>query len=253
MTNFQELIRQSMIKPLPAIERLCQPLKDYLRIVNFGVMRFYEDGRFLHIGNCPDLCEFFYENKCYVTHPYFRRPSLFEAGSALIPIAVGDCLRKKSKDLFKTDQMCIILKKSEDYSEVSIFGPQNLAKEDCNILLNRLHLLDKFAIYFRREASHLIQESLEVGVNIKDILKEQFDVTDPNIPLYRNDLKKQAFLKTILPLTPREHACLTLFKTGHSAQATGAKLKISQRTVETHFENIKEKLGCRSKWDLLDM
>lgn len=253
MTNFQELILDSMIKPLATVKRLCQPLADYLRIVNFCYLRIYEDGRVVHLTNCMNLCDFFYEDKCYVSHPYFRKPSLFEAGVTLIPLAVDDCLRKKSQDLFKTDQMCMILKKCEDFAEVSIFAPENLAQQDCNILMNRLHLLDKFATYFRREAQTLINDSLEVCANVKNDIKELFDATDPGIPLYRNDLKEQAFLKTILPLTPREKACLQLFKTGHSAQATGAKLKISQRTVEHHFENIKMKLGCHSKWDLLEI
>ena len=256
MAKFQKLIcdsiLHSIIKPQDTIKKLCKPLKNYLRIANFGYVRIYQDGRFGHLSNCPEIVEFFFEDKLYKTHPYWRNPSLFESGVALVPLAVDDCLRKKSKDFFLTDQICVILKKFEEYMDFFIFGPENLAERDCRVLFNRLHLLDKFAHYFRRETRALMNQSVEVGINFKSELEEQFDIADPNFPLFRSDLKKQAFLKTILPLTPREQACLNLFKIGHSAQATGAKLKISQRTVETHFENIKEKLGCRSKWDLLE-
>lgn len=257
MTDFQELISESIhrsiIKPQDTIKKLCSPLKDTLRIANFGYIRIYQNGRFGHLSNCPDIVEFFFEDKLHRSHPYWRNPDLFEAGVALVPLAVDDYLRKKSQSLFQTDQTCMILKKFENYSDFFIFGPENLAKQDCHILFNQLHLLEQFAQYFRRETTSLMNKSVELGVNMKNELKEQFEITDPNFPLCRTDLKKEVFLKQISPLTPREYACLKLFKTGHSAQATGAKLKISQRTVEHHFENIKEKLGCQSKWDLLNM
>lgn len=254
MTNFQELITHSMIKPHHTIKKLCRPLEEYLRIAKFGQMRIYQDGRYGHLTSCPDLVEFFYENKLFVNHPYFfRNPLLFEGGTALVTLTQENCFRKKFKDLFLTDQMCVILKTFEDYSDCFVFAPENLAARDCHILFNQLHLLEKFANYFKRETRMLMHQSVEVGVNMKNELKEQFDISDPSFPLYRKDLKNAAFLKSIFPLTPREHACLRLFKKGHSAQATGAILKISQRTVEHHFENIKEKLRCHSKWELLDL
>ena len=253
MTNFKELILHSIIKPQDTIRKLCRPIQDNLAIDHFAYIRIYRDGRYSQIANCPDIVEFFYENDLHISHPHVRNPTLFEAGFALMPVTKEDCYQEKSIQLYRIDQTVLILKKSEEYAEHFLFAPKKLAKQDCSFLFHQLHLLDKFAHYFRREAITLINRSLDVGVNIRNELKEQFDITDPNIPLFRKDLKKQAFLKTILPLTSREQACLNLFKTGHSAQTTGAKLKISQRTVEHHFENIKEKLGCRSKWDLLDM
>ena len=73
------------------------------------------------------------------------------------------------------------------------------------------------------------------------------------MPLLNKDLKTQQFLKKIFPLTVREHQCLDLFKQGRSVQATAAILDLSQRTVEHYFENIKEKLGCQSKMELLEL
>jgi DNA-binding CsgD family transcriptional regulator len=38
---------------------------------------------------------------------------------------------------------------------------------------------------------------------------------------------------------------------GKSAKQTGAILNISQRTVEFHLDNIKQKAQCRTKLELL--
>ncbi len=60
------------------------------------------------------------------------------------------------------------------------------------------------------------------------------------------------FLRKISGLSPQEQRCIEHFKKGRSAQATAALMNLSQRTVEFYFENIKNKLGCQSKYDLLN-
>lgn len=52
-------------------------------------------------------------------------------------------------------------------------------------------------------------------------------------------------------LTPREQECLKLFLFGQTASETAKELKISQRTVEQHMDNIKTKCQCRKKRDLI--
>ena len=52
-------------------------------------------------------------------------------------------------------------------------------------------------------------------------------------------------------LSKREKECLKLFLKGKTAQETASLLNISRRTVETYFENIKDKLGCFTKAEIL--
>jgi len=52
-------------------------------------------------------------------------------------------------------------------------------------------------------------------------------------------------------LTSRESECLSYVMQGKSAKQTGAILNISQRTVEFHLDNIKQKAQCRTKLELL--
>jgi DNA-binding CsgD family transcriptional regulator len=52
-------------------------------------------------------------------------------------------------------------------------------------------------------------------------------------------------------ITPKEMQCLTHMMAGRSAKQTAALMKLSQRTVEFHLDNIKEKANCRTKIELL--
>lgn len=52
--------------------------------------------------------------------------------------------------------------------------------------------------------------------------------------------------------TRRESECLVLLTTGQTIKETAATLKLSPRTVEFYLKNIKEKLQCRTKIELLE-
>ena len=52
-------------------------------------------------------------------------------------------------------------------------------------------------------------------------------------------------------LTKMQRACASLLSKGYTAKAIGNQLNISARTVEAHINNIKEKLACRNKTQLI--
>lgn len=52
-------------------------------------------------------------------------------------------------------------------------------------------------------------------------------------------------------LSPRETQCLHLIIQGNLAKQISSKLGLSQRTIEYYTENIKIKLDCRTKIDLV--
>ncbi len=54
-------------------------------------------------------------------------------------------------------------------------------------------------------------------------------------------------------LSNREQECLRLFLNGKTAKETAIFLDISYRTVEEYFSNIKKKLGCQTKRELLSI
>lgn len=54
-----------------------------------------------------------------------------------------------------------------------------------------------------------------------------------------------------IKLTPREAECLFYLSSGHSAKMIGRLISISPRTVEVYIENVKKKLDCRTRVQLI--
>ena len=78
--------------------------------------------------------------------------------------------------------------------------------------------------------------------------------TDPVKPGYYADLLKglgmEKYLEKASLLSRRERECLELLLQGKTAKETAAILTLSQRTVESYFENVKKKLKCSNKGQL---
>ena len=87
-------------------------------------------------------------------------------------------------------------------------------------ILSQSHLLDRFDYFFRGE-------SLSTGYRIVE-----------KFPFFN--------------LSVRESECLFYLMRGKTAKEIGVKLSLSPRTVEAYIENIKMKMGCMLKGDLIE-
>ncbi len=77
---------------------------------------------------------------------------------------------------------------------------------------------------------------------------------DPVQPGYYAELLKdlgmEKYLEKASLLSQRERDCLELLLQGKTAKETASILKLSSRTVESYFENMKKKLKCTNKGQL---
>lgn len=55
-----------------------------------------------------------------------------------------------------------------------------------------------------------------------------------------------------LGLTKRETDCIYYLIRGMSAKQIGRELGLSNRTVETHLNNVKIKLNCHTRFELIN-
>jgi DNA-binding CsgD family transcriptional regulator len=133
-----------------------------------------------------------------------------------------------------------------------IFANKNSCVGTLSDYLEKLDLLKKFSRYFKREARSIIGRMSSEKYNIYKARENKFLNLSENLPLSKNNHLEQQFLAEIWKLSPQEQKCLEMFKMGNSAQSTAAKLGLSQRTVEHYLDNVKIKLKCLSKWDLLN-
>jgi DNA-binding CsgD family transcriptional regulator len=120
-----------------------------------------------------------------------------------------------------------------------------------------VHYLNKMPVFFNDENPFAV---LTIAFDIS-ALKDISFLKNTYRRLYADP--KQAHLKFLEHIqfakglsqdtvSSREFDCLELLAQGKSAKEIGLILNISSRTVETHIDNLKDKLGFLSKKQLLD-
>lgn len=100
---------------------------------------------------------------------------------------------------------------------------------------NRIKLGNRLLVFVTVKAPLYDQDKKIAGVFGISNLLSSYQVAEP-----------------IEKLTLRENQCLIELIKGKTAKEIAKKLHISCRTVESHLENVKGKLGCRNKSELIE-
>lgn len=117
--------------------------------------------------------------------------------------------------------------------------------------LNNIEVLRNFIRNFKEQQTRLLKtlESQpfilpppQIDENLKDMLLNN---RKNRIPVIFRGKKSY--------LTLKEYSCIRLLPAGLSAKQIGRTLNISHRTVEQYFERIKKRVGCTTKYDLIQL
>ena len=251
MDDPNEYFSKWILKKDRTVKAICAPLHDCLKIPLFCYYRLYTNGDLVNLSNCPEELEVYYIQELYLNDPHVVHPHLLRSGSIFFPTAFDPGYMKKVCTESEIKHLLLIMQCSEEYVEGFFFGTKVHGDNNHANLFTRLDLLYNFTRYFKREAHSLIERAHKDACNFQKIRGAVFLKSDHYTPLRRQDLSVQQFLNAILPLFSSRTG-FEQFKQGKTAQNTGAILGLSQRTVESYFENIMMKLGCHSKRDLLE-
>ena len=253
MNGFKEMVKRYSIKQHHKINSLTTLLKELFGPCNFCYGRTEQDGCHFTISDNPEILEFYYEEKLYMKELYHSHPDLVRSGYISFPAFHDVAHLKPFYNAFPVTHVFIIVQNSGNAVEVFYFDALIGSKVNPSDFLLNLDILQQFTRYFKRESKHLLTSIRNEGFNIKTAKGPSFLTNDLSYPLSNKDPNIERFLKITNPLSPRERQCLQLFQKGKSAQATAAILGIKQRTVEYYFDNIKNKLGCYTKFELLEL
>lgn len=86
--------------------------------------------------------------------------------------------------------------------------------------------------------------------NIFELRNADFEIVSPNS--LDSSRYKIGYPNFYSILSKRESACLFYLIRGKTAQEIASRLYISKRTVEKHLENIKNKLNCNKKSEVIE-
>jgi DNA-binding CsgD family transcriptional regulator len=240
------------------VDEILKPLKK-LGILYFTYMRNYPDCSQVYLSNDSSWVEAYYGHRLYETSQFQLAPESYRSGKIVWPVQSDLPVYQYAREYLKSDNGLTIIKKHDNYTEFYFFSSSVDNHGIHNVYINNMVILEKFVLYFNDRADkiigkaeenklflppHVYQQSINnMGISIHpaDIINNVLD--EMQIKKYR--IKHNGYYN--IKLSSRELECIFLYHKGKTAKETARALNISQRTVETYFENIKNKLNCYSK------
>lgn len=257
MNPFNQLINKYNNRYNKKIINYCRPILENFGVSHFWYHRISDDGSYTCLGSNLPWIDYYFSESLYLPNPFLRDPRTQEAGVRFVQ-KLGDYSYLKSKNIgdssFAINQSLILLEKFDGYVEGYGFA-SHIDKEHFETLcLNELGILKCFAKHFRQEFSPVISDMSEEPVNMATLIGQDFfaDSCETKIPsIDRGSILEQFQLSEVLSLTHRESQVLLLVSKGLFAIQIAEYLQLSKRTVEHYIENVKNKLNCYSKAELI--
>jgi LuxR family quorum-sensing system transcriptional regulator SolR len=224
------------------LEHISQPLKK-TGIELFGYHRLYNDGTEIMLCNDAIWTAYYYNNKFTIENGVLEKVGLDKFEYIIWPTEWPKCSMRKAKEISHISHLMSLKLNSENYCEFFGFATKLnsiYCRNSINIFLNNIDVFKKFCLHFKKVASHILKicESNRIIPVNADYLSQN---------RLKNIRNKNYYTLGNTIFSDRELDCIKYLLMGKTMREISEKLFISPRTVETHLENIKNKLGCNKK------
>lgn len=237
------------------VSQISAPLFNNFDITTFIYSKIFKDGSYWTLSNRGDWVEYFYENK--YSNPD-AQSQLTRSGYYidLSELAVPDLQIKIAREKFNADHWFNIVKTYGSYYEIFGFAAPSQSRHVLNSYINYVDLFEHFILYFKDRAHQLIMRAdnnaiyplvtqSAISLDKQADLREKF-ISETQINRYFLHTKSGSQY-----LTKREYECLSYIAKGKTFKETGYYLGLTERTVGYYINNIKARLGCHSKSQLV--
>jgi len=243
-------------------DRLCEEAKPILgKVTQCGIMELDSTGHALIVANRPDFGEVFLDKKGYLFDSSFAFSKNFKEGiKAFTTLEEYELLYLNAESVYGKNfgihnGFVWQEKINQDVQRLYFFGSDT--PEIYNEVVNNIEVFKRFLKYFRDKNKDVIDIARERKVKISDE-KENFFVDDIKQHVSKREqmnllLHTMGLLDRDKNISKREWQCIEFLNLGYSANKTGEILGISRRTIESHFNSIKEKLNVSKKIDILEI
>ncbi len=228
---------------------LCQPFFNETGLNSFSYSRLFMDGTRSEVWSDAEAFEHTFHKARYIvgayTPQYFgvrERYSILDKKVETYPPHLRNRYRMQladQREYFDYDHCFAILNQDKDFCEYFIFYAPRSNVMALNFYLNNFDRLENFSRYFLQAADNLIEQADQHRIH------SAVHPTPDAAPV--ESAARRALPDEKRAFTPREDDVARLLITGATAKEIGNTLGISHRTVESHLEHMKQKLGCMKK------
>lgn len=236
------------------IQELLQSLKG-IGLNYFTFDRTYNDGSHIRLTSAGKWIEHYYRKKLYDVAIFERNPSVFSEGFMFWSWL--DRAVYKEAALFDIAHGLTITQPHKSYCDFYHFGTSVNNHISEAVLSTQIDTLHRFIAIFHQKSYNLIKKAelnrfilptknnLEFSLSDLTATKQILNLNQGNIKrFYLGDEYENSYL------TGKEVEVLIHLSKGNRLADIAKILYISEKTVETHIENIKNKLKCRTMFEL---
>lgn len=279
LTKLKNIISKEnlLITASQDIEQVCSELHKKTMINFVSYKRTYNDGNFFCLGGLNRFNIYSCEKGFFTPYSYLQKMKDQYRGSENFCYFVQESnpiLHKEAKK-FNIVNIFVIVREYQNYFESMSFGSNN--NDLVGFCFNYFDIIEKFRHFFLDKTKKLIVQAekntflLQPAKKIEQgyktfisssvqnrllshlFIKDSFDFNEQRSMNFVKNSSEFGFNNEILKLTNREKECLQYVVLGYSSKRIARKMgDVSYRTIEKHIENIKRKLKCHSKDDIID-
>lgn len=237
------------------INDICAPLYS-LGLKGFFYVKLYPDGTFVDLATNLNSAEF------YLNKFYSCEYSLSDMQHNYLPNGINLWEMNKSnqiwadcRDIFNIGNgFSISLPSNSTYTEMFFYYSSAIDYKINELYLNHLDIFKNFALYFKEKTEKLIKKAEQYKITMPEYYKELYlpkNNASTNLTKIKDyytllDIKKFYFDDKQY-LTYKEGECLNWYARGMTIKAIAKILNSSSKTIESHIDNLKQKLGCFNK------
>lgn len=241
-TDLKQIKEHIALSKCEEVADIMLPLLNKHGITVFNYYRMFFDGTVIRLSSDRSWTEHYFKkgyiNQLTVPESYLQKPLNYfiwqndDCPEMLLDAAIN----------FDTSNGISIALKQPDSIEYYCFATTRSNTTIVNnFYINNLDLLLQYGAFFKERADSLIK----MGEKNKIITTKSINLSEENNSI--NSLQR----KHSSALSNRQFHCATFLLKGLSQKEIALQLNISPRTVETHLNNLKIKLACRNKSELI--
>ena len=244
----------------PIVDALCEPLFSNFGITHFGCIRILENGQVLRIANNVAWTRTYFQYEFYNDLDIYNMKHVLQNEQRFV-FLTGDPHNEHCKMLcsdFNMWNFMLIYERFPTYGDFWFFGTNRNNLQIINFYINNINVLQHFILYFKNKTFNLFDisnPSKLISTKIRPLeekAKEESHVNEfiKEISYNRHYLTGKYNGKF---LSTREAECLFYTSQGRTMKEIAEHVHLSPRTIETYMNNIKNKMGCRTKGELISI
>ena|SRR3990167_3979057 len=234
------------------VSALSLPLEKHLQIHYFSFKRTYTDGSKIYLFNHPSYYQHWFEKEYYLIGNREGKPSNYENGYDLweyLPDPYN--LYQEGAENFNIAHGLTITRKHDDYCDFFFFATNNENSLIKRLYFDRKDLFEKYCDYFLDASESIVRRAKSSKIVLPFSSKLVTPESTLDIDSFLREIRSRSGNR-LKELTVREVECAFYLAEGKSYKEIAIILgDLSPRTIEEHAFNIRQKLQCKNKSELI--